>query len=77
MEAVHEEMEPIAEATNALSCTSIEGLRAKALVAFWEVAPLCAGNAEYHFQDGIPFQRLFCAVAEFCGITDKIEATGM
>jgi hypothetical protein len=40
LSAVHEEMEPIADAINAMPCTSIAGLRVKALVAFWGVAPL-------------------------------------
>ena len=60
----------------ALPCTSIEGLRAKALVAFWEVAPLCAGDSEFHFQDAYPFQQLFSAVAEVCGLNSKIASTG-
>jgi hypothetical protein len=47
--AIWEEMKPIADVINAASVTSIEGLRAKALVALWEVAPLCAGNTEFSF----------------------------
>lgn len=71
-----EKIEPIAKAIEGMPCTSIEGLRAKALVAFWEVAPLCADDAEFHFEDAYPFQRLFCAVAEFCGLNSKLAATG-
>jgi hypothetical protein len=56
--------------------TSIEGLRVKALVAFWEVAPLCAGDTEFSFDDAYPFQQLFAAVAEVCGLKDKMAATG-
>jgi len=37
---------------------------------------LCAGDTEFHFADEYPFQRLFCAVAEFCGLDAKIAATG-
>ena len=74
--AIWEEMKPIADVINAASVTSIEGLRAKALVAFWEVAPLCAGDAEFSFDDAYPFQRLFTAVSELCGLKDKIVATG-
>jgi hypothetical protein len=48
----------------------------KALVAFWEVAPLCAGSTEFSFDDAYPFQQLFTAVAEVCGLKDKIAATG-
>ena len=36
-----------------LPVTSLEGLRAKALVAFWENAPLCAGDTEYGCSDEV------------------------
>jgi hypothetical protein len=76
LSAIHQEMEPLAAAINAASVSSIEGLRAKALVAFWEVAPLCAGNTEFSFEDAYPFQQLFTAVAEFCGLKDRMATTG-
>jgi hypothetical protein len=56
LSAIYKEMKPLADAINAASVTSIEGFRAKALVAFWEVAPLGAGNSEFSFED--PFQQL-------------------
>src|ERR1700732_3936034 len=62
LSAIHQEMEPLANAINAASVTSIEGLRAKALVAFWEVAPLGAGETEFSFDDAHAFQQLFTAV---------------
>jgi hypothetical protein len=76
LHAIFKEMTPLANAINAASVTSIEGLRAKALVAFWEVAPLAAGDAEFSFDDAWPFQQLFTAVAELCGLKDKMAATG-
>jgi hypothetical protein len=76
LSAIHEEMKQLANAINAASVSSIEGLRAKALVAFWEVAPLCAGDTEFSFEDAYPFQQLFTAVAEVCGLKDKMVATG-
>jgi hypothetical protein len=76
LSAAHQEIEPIAEVINALPCTSIEGLRAKALVAFWEVAPSGAGDTEFSFDHEYSFQQLFCAVAECCGLNSKITATG-
>jgi hypothetical protein len=76
LSAIHDEMKQLANAINAASVTSIEGLRAKALVAFWEVAPLCAGDTEFSFDDAYPFQQLFTAVAELCGLKEKIAATG-
>jgi hypothetical protein len=69
-------MKQLANAINAASVTSIEGLRAKALVAFWEVAPLSAGDTEFSFEDAYPFQQLFTAVAEVCGLKGKMAATG-
>src|SRR5450631_3899403 len=74
--AIHQEMKQLANAINAASVSSIEGLRAKALVAFWEVAPLSAGDTEFSFDDAYPFQQLFTAVAEVCGLKNKIAATG-
>jgi len=76
LHAVFKEMTPLANAINAASVTSIEGLRVKALVAFWEVAPLCGGDSEFSFEDAYPFQQLFTAVAELCGLKDKMAATG-
>src|SRR5258706_973135 len=76
LSAIHEEMKQLANAINASPVNSIEGLRAKALVAFWEVAPLCADQTEFSFEDAYPFQQLFTAVAELCGLKDKMTATG-
>jgi hypothetical protein len=76
LSAIHQEMKQLASAINAASVNSIEGLRAKALVAFYEVAPLCVGDTEFSFEDAYPFQQLFTAVAELCGLKDKMAATG-
>jgi hypothetical protein len=76
LSAIHQEMKPLVNAINASSVTSIEGFRAKALVAFWEVAPIGAGDSEFTFDDAYHFQQLFTAVAELCGLKDKLTATG-
>jgi hypothetical protein len=76
LSAIIEEMRPLEIAIKAAPVNSIEGLRAKALVAFREVAPLSADSTEFFFQDEYPFQHLFTAVAELCGLKDKIAATG-
>jgi len=73
---IHDEMHPLANAISVAPVNSIEGLRAKALVTFWEVAPLIAGETEFSFEDAYTFQQLFTAVAEVCGLKDKIAATG-
>jgi hypothetical protein len=76
LHAIFKEMAPLANAINAAPVNSIEGLRAKALVAFWEVAPLRARDSEFMFDDAYPFQQLFTAVAELCGLKNKMAATG-
>jgi hypothetical protein len=63
LHATYEDMEPLMKAINAAPVNSIEGLRAKALVALYEVHPLCAGETEFSFEDAYPFQQLFTAVA--------------
>jgi len=76
LHAIFKEMTPLANAINAASVSTIEGFRAKALVAFWEVAPSGADDTEFSFDDAWPFQQLFTAVAELCGLTGKVAATG-
>jgi hypothetical protein len=76
LSAIHEEMKQLANAIKAAPVNSIEGLRAKAMVAFYEVAPLSAGDPEFYFEDAFSFQQLFAAVAEVCGLEGKMMATG-
>jgi hypothetical protein len=76
LHTIHDEMKSLANAINAAPVSSIGGLRVNALVAFWEVAPLVAGDTEFSFDDAYPFQLLFMAVADVCGLKDKIAATG-
>jgi hypothetical protein len=76
LSAICDEMRPLEIAINAASVSSIEGLRAKALVAFREVSPLSSGSSEFSFDDAYPFQQLFIAVAEVCGLKGKMAATG-
>ena len=76
MHDVGEQMKPLARAIVALPTTSIEALRAKVLVALWEVAPLAAAESEFSFDDAYPFQQLFTSVAEFCGLMHRVTATG-
>jgi hypothetical protein len=76
LSAIREEMRPLETAINAASVNSIEGLRAKALVAFREVSPLFADSTEFSFDDAYPFQQLFTAVAELCGLKGKMAASG-
>jgi hypothetical protein len=75
LSAIHRRMVPLANAIVAAPVNTIEGLRVKALIIFWEAAPLQAGSVEYSFEDAGPFQWLFMTVAEICGLKDKIAAT--
>jgi hypothetical protein len=75
LDAVEVALSPVANAILALPVTSIEGLRAVTLVAFQELAP-SAGDREYQFDNPPTFQRLFMAVAQLCGLVEKVTATG-
>jgi hypothetical protein len=74
MDAIRQKMEELANAINAAPVNSIAGLRAKALVAFSEVAPKHAYDTEFSFERTCAFQQLFTAVAELCGLKDKMAA---
>jgi hypothetical protein len=76
LSAIKEKMEELANAINAAPVNSIAGLRAKALVAFSEVAPKHADDTEFSFERTCAFQQLFKAVAGLCGLKDKMVAVG-
>jgi hypothetical protein len=76
LSAIREKMEELANAINAAPVNSIAGLRTKALVAFWEVAPKQADDTEFSFERTCAFQQLFTAIAELCGLKDKMAAVG-
>ena len=69
-------METLDRAIRSHRATSIEGLRAKALPAFYDVAPLCHGETEFSFGDDFAFQDLFQAVVDVVGLSKKVAATG-
>ncbi|MHC2334490.1 hypothetical protein [Bradyrhizobium sp. USDA 4454] len=73
---LEQEIMPLATAIDKLPVTSLAGLKAKALVAFWRIEPLQASSGEFYFQDEAAFQQLFIAVAEFCGLSGSIAVTG-
>ncbi len=74
--AIDQEMEEMASAIYAAPINSITGLRAKAMVALWKLAPLGAQDTEFSFENDYRFEQLFTAVAELCGLKDKVVATG-
>jgi hypothetical protein len=74
--AISQEMEELANAINVAPVNSIAGLRAKAMVALWKLAPLRAQDTEFSFENDYRFEQLFTAVAELCGLKEKVMATG-
>jgi hypothetical protein len=76
MDAIRKEMGDLANAISAAPVNSIAGLRAKVLVAFSEIAPKHADDTEFSFERTCPFQQLFTAVADLCGLKDKMAAVG-
>jgi hypothetical protein len=76
MDAIRQKMEELANAISAAPVNSIAGLRAKALVAFSEIAPKHAGDTDFSFERTCAFQQLFAAVAELCGLKEKMAAVG-
>jgi hypothetical protein len=73
---IKEKMEELTNAINAAPVSSIAGLRVKALAAFWQIAPEHADDIEFSFECPCAFQQLFTAVAELCGLKDKMAAVG-
>ncbi|HZR74536.1 hypothetical protein [Bradyrhizobium sp.] len=69
-------MEPIGHAINSIPASSVEGLRAKALVALYNIRPIIAGREEFAFDDEVAFQHLFCGVAEFVGLAEMVADSG-
>jgi hypothetical protein len=69
-------MVPLAEAIGAAPVHSIAGLRVRALVTLWEIAPVQAGKTDYSFDDALVAEQLFAAVADLCGLEEKVMATG-
>jgi hypothetical protein len=76
LSVIRQKLEELANEINAASVSSIAGLRAKALVAFWQIAPKHASDTEFSFERTCAFQQLFTAVAELCELKDKMAAVG-
>jgi hypothetical protein len=73
----HDDLRYVAREMRKLPITSLEGLRARALLTFQEVAPLSRNDVEYHFGSDFAFQELFCAVMDVVGLSDKLTATSV
>jgi hypothetical protein len=76
METIVKKIKTLAKAVHMLPARSLDGLRAHVLVAFWENAPMGAGDLEYDFEDEVVHQRLFVAAADACGLSGHIASKG-
>ena len=74
--AIKEKMEELTNAINAAPVSSIAGLRVKALAAFWQIAPEHSDGMNIRSMTHCAFQQLFTAVAELCGLKDKMAEVG-
>ena len=69
-------MSPLEFAIGSLPLKSLNGLRAKALVALYKVRPVDAWDTEFDFWDEFAFQQFFVAVTQLLGLTKIVASTG-
>jgi hypothetical protein len=72
---LEDDMQPLAEEIIAAPATSLDGLRAKALVALWEALPASAfHHGAFEFRDdGEASRSLFDAVAEMTALMPMVR----
>jgi hypothetical protein len=75
MSELENDMQPLAEEIIAAPATSLDGLRAKALVTLWEALPAGAfHHGAFEFRDdGEASRSLFDAVAEMTGLMPMVR----
>jgi hypothetical protein len=74
---IHEEMEPLADLIREASSETIEGLRAKTLVAIWDCQPIYSTHeGEFNFSDKDSHQSLFHAAVAMTGLSEMVSAIG-
>lgn len=75
VDALHQEMEPIAEFIRDEEIESLAGLRAKALVAIWDSRPDCATHSgRLNFEDEWSLYSLLTGVIAVTGLSDLFGA---
>jgi len=75
LSAIHEEMEPIADSIRSSGAETIEGLRAKTLVAMWDCLPMCATHeGGFEFENDESHWSLFHAAAAVTGLAEMVSA---
>jgi len=72
---IHEEMEPLADLIRETASETIEGLRAKTLVAIWDCQPIYATHeGGFNFSKGDSHCSLFHAAVAITGLTEMVSA---
>jgi hypothetical protein len=75
LSAIYEEMQPLADLIGSSGAETIEGLRAKTLVAIWECQPMCASHdGHFDFDNPESHWSLFTAAVALTGLSDMVSA---
>jgi hypothetical protein len=75
---IHEEMEPLADLIREAAPETIEGLRAKTLVAIWECQPSSSTHeGEFDFDNEDSHRSLFHAAVAMTGLSEMVSAIGV
>jgi hypothetical protein len=75
---IHEEMEPLADLIRETAPETIEGLRAKTLVAIWDCQPsFSTHEGEFDFENEDSHRSLFHAAVAMTGLSEMVSAIGI
>ena len=75
LSAIWQEMEPLSDLIREAAAETIEGLRAKTLVAIWDCQPDCATHeGGFEFADRRSHWSLFHAAAAVTGLSEMVSA---
>jgi len=75
LSAIHQEMEPLADLIRTSETVTIEGLRAKTLVAIWECQPMLATHDGcFDFDNPESHWSLFTAAVALTGLSDMVSS---
>jgi hypothetical protein len=75
LSAIWQEMEPLSDLIREAAAETIEGLRAKTLVAIWDCQPACATHeGGFEFSDRRSHWSLFHAAVAVTGLSEMVSA---
>lgn len=75
LSAIWQEMEPLSDLIREAAAETIEGLRAKTLVAIWDCQPACATHeGGFEFSDWRSHWSLFHAAVAVTGLSEMVSA---